>query len=160
MRLIKRNISNALYSNGRMPKGGFGSSEDVTLSLFSNGLDTYITPNARSTLCNDPSILYASLSYLLAKPETEIVIACGSFPISSGDTVTGISIFKSTKKFIYQSVIINNITNLNASFSAAGGYGNYNITGNEGRLFIEGQKSRECLLKAIPELRSPPWVEV
>lgn len=50
MRLIKRNISNALYAGGnRNSKSRFSGSEDIALSMTSKGLDTYITPRAQIT---------------------------------------------------------------------------------------------------------------
>jgi hypothetical protein len=50
MRLIKRNISNALYAGGnRNSKSRFSGSEDIALSMASKGLDTYITPRAQIT---------------------------------------------------------------------------------------------------------------
>lgn len=158
MRLIKRNISNALYSNGRIPKGGFGTSQDVSNALFSKGLDTYLNPNS-GRVCDDPSIVYGSLSFLLDKPEPLIFIISGSFPLNSGSSVSGLAFYFPDKFFFYATSTAFGITGINASFSAAGGYNIYYSTGTEGILFIEGQKSKECLLKAIPELMSSPWRE-
>jgi len=50
MRLIKRNISNALYAGGnRNSKSRFSGSEDIALSMASKGLDTYLIPRAQIT---------------------------------------------------------------------------------------------------------------
>jgi hypothetical protein len=50
MRLIKRNISNALYAGGnRNSKSRYSGSEDVDISLASRGLDTYLIPRAQIT---------------------------------------------------------------------------------------------------------------
>lgn len=158
MRLIKRNISNALYSEGRIPKGGFGTSQDVSNALFSKGLDTYLNPNS-GRVCDDPSIVYGSLSFLLANPMSPGFIISGSFPLSSGSSVSALAIFKPLNIFNYQTAIISDVTEINANFSAAGGYEVYYNLGPQQGIFIEGQKSKECLLKMIPELMSSPWRE-
>jgi len=63
MKLIKRNILNSLFiKDGRTAKNRYSGYDDLIISLFSHGLDSYIVSCSPSSECFTDPILYSGLN--------------------------------------------------------------------------------------------------
>lgn len=177
MRLIKRNISNALYGSGnRNAKTRFSGPEDFAISLASRGLDTYLIP--RAVLSNSLSFL---LTAALNDPNIKfVVIYSATYQLGVGDQVGILSIDMSAETWKYN-LITTEADNTNANgtwVDELNGIFNDDINGvygtsavgpvdtgdpTQGNIkfyAIQGVKNRQFFVDAIPELLSSPWTEI
>jgi hypothetical protein len=178
LRLIKRNISNALYGSGnRNAKTRFSGSEDVAISLASRGLDTYLIPRVVDSVLT-------SLSFLLTEafnvPNIKFVfIYSATYPLGVGDQVGRLRIDMLEKTWEYNLITTeatdngnqNSIDELNDIFTDfIGDVYNIPVLANlnpadstQGYIeyyAIEGVKTRQFFVDAIPELLTSTWTDI
>jgi len=177
LRLIKRNISNALYGSGnRNAKTRFSGSEDVAISLASRGLDTYLIPRVVDSVLTSLSFL---LTEALNDPNIKSVfIYSATYPLGVGDQVGRLRIDMTEETWKYNLITTedtynyqNSIDELNGIFTGfIGGAYNTHVLANlnpadstEGYIeyyAIEGVKTRQFFVDAIPELLTSTWTDI
>lgn len=179
MRLIKRNISNALYGSGnRNAKTRFSGPEDFAISSGSRGLDALLTPHVVYSELTSLSFL---LSSALSDPTIKfVIIYSGTYQLGVGDQVGILSIDISAETWNYN-LITTEATNINNNGTwyeelnnifdddIGGVYGTSAVgpvdpgdptQGNIKFYAIQGVKNRQFFVDAIPELLSSPWTEI
>lgn len=181
MRLIKRNISNALYGSGnRNAKTRFSGPEDFALSSGSRGLDALLTPYVV-----DSGVTSLSLSFLLSSALSDptikfVIIYSATYQLGVGDQVGILSIDMTAETWNYN-LITTEATNVNNNgtwYEELNGIFNDDLNGvyntpvvgpvdpgdiDQGYInfyAIQGIKDRQFFVGAIPELLSSPWTEV
>lgn len=179
LRLIKRNISNALYGSGnRNAKTRFSGPEDFALSSASRGLDAFLTPHVVDSVLTSLSFL---LTAALNDPNIKfVIIYSATYQLGVGDQVGIFAIDMSAETWNYN-LITTEADNTNANgtwVDELNGIFNDDLSGayntpvlalveptdpTQGDIefyAIQGVKTRQFFVDAIPELLSSPWTEV
>lgn len=179
MRLIKRNISNALYGSGnRNAKTRFSGPEDFALSSGSRGLDAFLTPHVVYSELTSLSFL---LSSALSDPTIKfVIIYSATYQLGVGDQVGILSIDMTAETWNYNVITTeaDNTNNNGTWYEELNGIFNDDLSGvydtpvvgpvdpgdpDQGNInfyAIQGVKDRQFFVGAIPELLSSPWTEI